>query len=396
MPMTTRETSRRKEIRWLPGIPVLLAALIGLASPSGAVAEVINRIVLRVNDRIATLQDYELRRAQLTGELLQQEMPAEDRRKLMEGLGERVFRDIFEDLLLQSRADQMGIRISEEQLNEVIDQIREDMGIPDEKALETALQQTGFTLAEFRENWRQNLRIQEVINREVRKPIQDDLSEDDLRRYYRAHKDEFMTPTQVQVREVVVLEDGPLSAEERQALAETIRSEIEAGRPLEEVVTPYAEDGRTSGVIDLGWIQHGELAKDLEEVVFNLPAGSCSRPLAARGGLHVIEVRDRREPELQAFDAVVSQIRAKEGRRLSSERVPAYMEDLEKTSYIKADPPPDAKDFRTAQGSVLEELEEVPEGTLAGEDAAGDAAEAATPPAGEGTVPEEGSEAPPV
>jgi parvulin-like peptidyl-prolyl isomerase len=360
---------------------VLAAVLLGA---HGAPAEVLNRIVLRVNDRIATLQDYETRRAQLMGELMQQNLPDDDLRKQMEELGERVYRDLFEDLLLQSRADQLDIRITDEQVSQVVERIRQDMGIPDEATLVGALQQTGFTLEEFKENWRQNLRMREVITREVELPIEDELEEDDLRRYYRAHPDRFMTPLQVQVKEVVVLEDGPLDAEERQALAGSIREEIEAGRTLEEVVQPHAEKGETSNVIDLGWVEPGELSADLEAAVFDLPVGSSSQPLAARGGLHVMEVLDRKEPELQRFEEVVDQIRFLERRRLSQERIPAYMEDLEKSSYIKLDPPPDAEGFRAAQGRVLEDLEEVPEGVLAAEKAeegaAGEAAEGPAPP----------------
>lgn len=361
--------------------PALVLALV-LLGAHGAPAEVLNRIVLRVNDRIATLQDYETRRAQLMGELMQQKLPADEQRKQMEELGERVYRDLFEDLLLQSRADQLDIRITDEQVSKVVEQIRQDMGIPDEATLVQALQQTGFTLEEFKENWRQNLRMREVITREVELPIEDELEEDDLRRYYRAHPDRFMTPLQVQVKEVVVLEDGPLNAEERQALAESIREEIEAGRSLEEVVQPHAEKGETSNVIDLGWVEPGELSADLEAAVHDLPVGSCSQPLEARGGLHVMEVLDRKEPKLQRFEEVVDQIRFLERRRLSQERIPAYMEDLEKSSYIKLDPPPDAQGFRTAQGRVLEDLEEVPEGVLAAEaeeGAAGETAEPATP-----------------
>ena len=348
-----------------PLLPLALLAVVlslGLGAAPDAGADVVNRIVLRVNDRIATLQDYENRRSQLVGELLQQGLAPEERNRQIEQLGERVFSDLYEELLLLSRADQLDIRITDNQLSAVLDQMQEQMGIPDRQALRVAVEQSGLEFDEFKEQWRSQVRMREVITREVEMPIQEELKEEELRRYYRNHPEEFRVPKQYKLREVVVLEDSQLSDSERERLALALREELEAGRDMDEVVSTHAEAGVTSKVIDLGWVREDELSPELRQAVDGLEAGSVTDPVPARGGLHVCVVDDYKEPSLQSFDEVANQILRKERRRLRDERVPEYMEGLEELSYIRIDPPPGAQGFELYRGSVAEELPELPEG----------------------------------
>ena len=58
-------------------------------------AEVLNRIVLRINDRIATLLDYRQRREDMTQEILRREQDPEERQRLLGQAGELVFADMF-------------------------------------------------------------------------------------------------------------------------------------------------------------------------------------------------------------------------------------------------------------------------------------------------------------
>jgi hypothetical protein len=105
-----------------------------------------------------------------------------------------------------------------------------------------------------------------------------------------------------------------------------------------------------------------ELSPELEQAVEGKAAGSVTDPVPARGGLHVCVIEDFKEPSLPSFGEVSGQILREERRRLRNERTPAFMEDLEKLSYIRADPPPGAEGFKLYRGSVAEDLPELPEG----------------------------------
>jgi parvulin-like peptidyl-prolyl isomerase len=322
----------------------LASSLIILAVTPALQAEVLNRIVLRVNDQIATLLDYRERKEDFVREIMRRETDPQERTRQIAEAGEMVFADLFRDLLLQSRADQLGVEITEAQLDESVAQLRQNFGIKTDEEFAAALAQSGVTLEQFRAQMKSNLRIQEVRGREVQGKAKVD--EDDLRRYYRKNQEEFRLPEQIQVREVVVLEEGGGSAEERHKVAEEIRRQVAAGKSLADAVAAAAKPGATSNVIDHGWVSQGDLDKSLETAAWKLDIGKVSEPVAGRGGLHLLQVAERRESRIPPFADVAAKIRAREQDRVFREEVGKFMVELEKKALIVANPPQEAANYR--------------------------------------------------
>jgi peptidyl-prolyl cis-trans isomerase SurA len=316
-------------------------------------AEVLNRVVLRINDRIATLLDYRHRREEMVREILRREQDPEERQRLLGQAGELVFADMYRELLLDSRADQLAVEISDAQLDASMLQLRENYNIKTDQEFAAALAQSGLTEQQLRAQLRNTLRIQEVRGREVQSRVKVD--EEDLRRYYRKNLEQFRQPEQVQLSEVVVLEEGGAPAEERPRIAAQIRAKVTAGTALADAVADYAEKGVTSNVIELGWVSPGDLDKNLETAVWKLPKGSVSEPVAARGGLHLVQVIDRRESRIPPFSEVQAAIQQREEERVFREEIAKYMVELEKKSLIVANPPEEAAGFRRQLAASPEE-----------------------------------------
>ena len=338
-----------------PRLAILIMACLALAGPvlaTAARAEVVDRMVLRVNDRIATLLDYEKRRAGAVSELQSRnDLDSEQRQKMLDDLGNQVFRKMFEDLLLLSRADQLSIHPEESEVDAGVRQIRQGFGIDSDDAFAAALSQEGLTLAEFREQVRDQIRIRQVVAKDVSAKI--DLEEDDLRRVYRAEQDRFVTPKRWRVHELIVLEDGQSDQVDPEAvrkLAEDIRGQILGGRAIDEVAAEYSKQGKTSDLVDLGWVGEGELDPQLESSLAKMAPGEVSEPIEARGGYHILELEEFEDSRALAFSEVSDQIEARERRRLFAQKFQDYMSDLEKQAYVVADPPPGAAGFRTVAG----------------------------------------------
>ena len=315
--------------------------------PGPVQAEVVNRMVLQVNNRIATLYDYAQRKADLQAQLLrQQDMPLDQRHELLNHLGMTVFRDMFEEMLLLSRADQADVQVSDEEIDVAVARMQQNFKLDTDEEFGAALAQNGMSPEQLREQIRHNQIIQTLLGREVQAKIE--IDEEVLRRYYRDHPDDFRVPEQVRLQEVVVLDDSKLTADERAALAAAIQQELVAGRPLAELAVEHAKDGSTSGLIDIGWVSRGDLSADLEGAVWGLEAGEVSAPVAARGGLHLLRVEERREASLRPFVEVVDEIRGRERERQFADEYKEYLNRLKHKAYVQIDPPEDAKDFRLA------------------------------------------------
>lgn len=326
-------------------VPVLLLA------PAALRAELVNKVVLRINDQIATLHDFEQRREGMAQEIMrQQNLSPEERRDLLAQVGELAFKDMFEELLIESRADQVGIEVAESQIDAQIGQMKENFGIQTDEQFQQALASSGMTETELRTRLRRDMRARELMGREVQSRI--NLDEDDLRRIYQRDREQLRQPEQRQLREVVVLEEGGLpTAEERAALAAAIQQAIAGGKSLADAVAEPAQKGHTSNVIDIGWVSPGDLDPSLETAVWNLAPGTLSEPLAGRGGLHLVEVVERRESRIPPFSEVSEQIRMRESRERMQGEIAGYMAELEQKSLIVAEPPPGAEGFRRLLGT---------------------------------------------
>lgn len=320
----------------------LALALLG----AGAAIADVNRIVLRVNDEIATLYEFEERRHSRIRDIQRANLPDERRQRLLAEVGADTLREMYEELLVLSRAEQLDIRISDREVQAAVAQTREQFGIETEEEFRAAMAASGMTLDDLADQMRRNLLIREVMGREVQAKIE--LEEEDLRRYYRDHPDEFSRPRRVRVREVVISAGETAGDEARAALAEEVRGAFLAGEEGAERLTELTETGQISGVLDLGWIERGDLEPALERQIWDLEPGAVSEPVAARGGLHVVEILDEEPAMLQPFGDVQDAIRNKLRAGRYEEELANFLAELEENSHVVQNPPPEAAGFRLA------------------------------------------------
>jgi parvulin-like peptidyl-prolyl isomerase len=319
-------------------------------------AEVANRIVLRVNDRIATLVDFQ----QLYGEQIRMimsrsDLDREERERLIQDAGPVIMRGIFDNLLILSRADQLGVSVTDIDVAEAIDSIRERNGLEDDDQFRTALAQSGMTLADLRRQMELDLMRQEVMGREVAPRTR--VEEDEVRRYYREHPEQFQVPEQIKLKEVVILEEES-SQEEMHDLTAEIHDSLLEGQTLEDVAERYAP--KVSSVLDLDWISRGDLDPALEASVWDLEANHYSEPTPARGGVHIVHLLERKPAFVLPFTDVQDRIYARERGRKFDVEYELYLKELEDKSFVRGRVPEEARGFRTASGRAVTDDEAFP------------------------------------
>jgi len=114
---------------------------------------------------------------------------------------------------------------------------------------------------------------------------------------------------------------------------------------LAEVAAAGAAAGRTSDVIDVGWVEAGHLAPELDEVAWQLAVGETSQPVEGRGGLHILQLEERREARLRPFEEVRELILRQERQRRTAQRYVHYIRELEGRAFIEMNLPPEAAGF---------------------------------------------------
>lgn len=341
---------------------------VGLGLSAALAAEDVNRVVLRVNDEIATLQDYENRKSSEIARLLSDPaMAGGDRQEMLKRIGPEVMQSLFTELLLLSFADQHGIRITEREIDGAIRDMQQSQGFESREELEQALAGAGMTYDDLRASARREMVWNQVIGQEVNAKIK--IGEEEVRGYYRNHAEVFQQPEKRWLKEVIVLESSGLDEGELQRLAGEIQSDLAAGGDFETVTEPHRSQEVTTGVIDLGWLMSDELGESLAEAAWSLRPGQYSSPIRARGGYHILHLVELQPAVQQLFAEVQDLItRQMRGQRFNKE-LRAFMTRLEQQSYIRENVPSEAVGYRALRGDpeLEDELEIFRSPVVAGE-----------------------------
>lgn len=324
---------------------LVLSLSLACMVPSAVPAEDLDRVVLRVNDEIATLYEYERRKsAEMTRVLGNPNLSANDRNAAIETVGKEVMQGIFSELLLLSFADQQGIRVREAEVDEALEVMKQQQGIETRAELDQALATFGMEYDDLWENTRRDLLWNQVVGREVNSRIT--LGDEELRAYYRNNREQFRLPEKRHLQEIIVLETSGLGAAALQQKAEELQRRLISGEALADIAAAGKEEGVTTGVIDLDWLQEGELEENLSAAAWGLAEGEFSAPVPGRGGLHILHLIAVEEASLRPFKEVEDLIERRERSQRFAKELRNFVKELERKSYIVENLPPEAVGYR--------------------------------------------------
>jgi parvulin-like peptidyl-prolyl isomerase len=323
----------------------LLLLLVPAATARSAGGEVIDRIILRVNDQIATLGEYEARKEERIGQIAQAtDLSVEDRRKMVAEAGRATMKEIFEEMLVLSRAHQLHLEATPSQIDRAIDNAKSRFGFDNDADFQQALAQSGLTLDEYRKRMAKNILFNQVFEQEIQSKAQVD--DEAVARYWHDHADEFRRPERRRIEEVVVRDDSSLSADAREALASDIAARVRAGATMTAAVAAENAGTAVTDVFHHDWVEPGTLAPELESAAWKLAAGGVSDPVTARGGLHVLHVLEVQPAGERPLEDVQDQIRTKLGQERFESRLREFLDQQAASAYIVDNVPPEAAGYR--------------------------------------------------
>lgn len=128
------------------------------------------------------------------------------------------------------------------------------------------------------------------------------VSEEEIKAYYDAHKDEFKTDAKVSAKHILVDEEE---------LAQKVRKEIEEGKSFEDAAGEYSSCPSKARGGDLGAFGRGQMVKEFEEAAFSLEKNTVSEPVKTQFGYHLIKVEDILEAGVAELEEVKEAIRSR-------------------------------------------------------------------------------------
>ncbi len=263
------------DVRRTVGAVLLVAA----ASTVAAERVLVEAILIRVNDRIVTLSDFSER---MMVELSQDRNPPSTP-DAMRRYAERIFDALLEEMILLERADEMGITVEDEAVDQYVASIREENQLQDDEAFQQALEQMNMTEDSLRARFREQILLNRAARSEVSEP---EITAEEVRRRYERDLDAFATPAQVELEQVVfpVAADGS----DRAAVEGRVRALVERVRGGSDLKAEATLAGVE--VLETGAIPVEDLWPELREVVEGLDEGEISEAIERGSGLLVVRL----------------------------------------------------------------------------------------------------------
>jgi peptidyl-prolyl cis-trans isomerase SurA len=302
---------------------VLFALLV--FAPLSLRAEPVVSIVAVVNKEIIT--SYQLDQA------LRQAGPAQAPVVADERLRREVLDSLVEDVLIRQRTQELGLQVGDEELEAAIRDIQRQNNLS-RAQLEEALMAQGMPFAEYRENLRKQILRFKLLGRDVQSKIE--VSNQELRDYYRDHIDSFREPAGVRLGRITFQLPPGADAERVAALrAEAQRAQalLAAGDSVAAVLESYSGWSGVDGG-DLGVLEAGEISPAFADAIAGLPPGGVSAPVAQGNALHLLKVLERQAGGVRPFDEVKEQIRAKLLEQKQEEGYRTWAQSLRKGARI--------------------------------------------------------------
>ncbi|MBT3665931.1 MAG: hypothetical protein HN548_00500 [Opitutae bacterium] len=158
------------------------------------------------------------------------------------------------------------------------------------------------------------------------------VSESEAQKYYDARPDLFETEvllTASHILKIAKTEDEFTRAEEQ--IIE-IRKKIEDGESFLEMIKKESDDSQNDG--HLGTFGKGRMVPPFEKAAFALNVDEVSQPVKSQFGWHLIQLHDRKEPEVTPFSEVKDKIVEYLGERRKDRVFDQFLDKLKSQAEI--------------------------------------------------------------
>ena len=322
---------------------MLAVALCAAPAP----AQVIEQVLVKVNGEILTRSDVEEMQVaalrQSNPDVAADDLSSDDRLSAMVAeVTPRVVVNAIDEMLMVQRGRELGLKMSDEQFNSILDGIRKENKLDTEEKFQAALRQEGLSVAGLRKAFEKQMLINNVQQRDVFQRIS--ISEEESRKFYDAHATDFLTPETLTLREIFV-QAGPATPgvtppPEAMAAArekiDAIRTRVTTGKEDFAAVAGEASDApsKANGGL-IGPMKADEINPDILKALQTMKPGDVSPPMDAGNGYRLLKLDARVERRQATFEQARDQIADRVFQQRRAGEVLKYLERLRAQAIIE-------------------------------------------------------------
>jgi len=306
-------------------------------------AEILEAVIVKVNGDIFTKTDLEARQvAALRQKGLVPDKNDPNEQQLKKALGTvtpQIVLDAVNELLVVQRGKELGYKLSDDQFKSIVDNIRKENKLDTEEKFQAALKQDNMSMADFRRQIEHNVIASRVQQTEVFAKVA--VSDAEAKKYYDEHLDEFASPAEVTLREVLVSfsTDGKVFSagqdEAARVKAEGLRSRAVAGESVEKLATEFSGAPSKSNGGLIGPISVNDLSPDLRAAVEPMKAGDITPVIRTTRGYQFFQLESMNSSKRPTLEQARDQISERVANEKRKEEMDKYLAKLRAQAIIE-------------------------------------------------------------
>ena len=200
---------------------------------------------------------------------------------------------ILTEIQLQ-RADQIGLSVSDQMLNDSIARMAQQAGIPFDQ-MPAALAADGVDYADFRRGMREEITLEQLRRIMVGQEI--DVSDREIQQCITDLEDNVVVNSSWNLSHILInLPDGATAAqiEETRKQAQDVYQQIMDGADFGEMAIRYSESDTSLRGGSLGWIEGQQIPSFFVDILTGMEAGEVSKPFRTSSSYHIVKVNELR------------------------------------------------------------------------------------------------------
>jgi peptidyl-prolyl cis-trans isomerase SurA len=269
-----RQGARRR------ALAICLSALLAAALGGCSSKESSGDVMAKVNGKKILRADVEKYYHNQTSQVPQQPSAEE-----ATSLHLAILKQLIDDEIMLQKAEKLGLLATDEEVDGKLNELKAPYT---QEEFAKRLKERGLTVDDLKREFRRNITIEKVINKEITSKIT--ISDADISNYYNTHKADFnLVEPRYHLAQIVVttvpnpesgaLKNKALNEADARKKIQMIENRLDSGEDFATVAMNYSEDASTAGNGgDMGFIPESAIKSDptAREIVSKLKAGQTS------------------------------------------------------------------------------------------------------------------------
>lgn len=252
---------------------------------------------------------------------------------------DRIYRGLLDELigmkLLQQEAAARKIEVTEAELTQNIDTLKQHMG--GDAGFTQALAAQKLSLEAFKEQTRKEIRVGKMLEAEVGSKVSVEAKE--LQDFYDKNPDQFKEPERLKASHILITVAEGADAKTKDAArakAAGVLKQVRGGGDFAALAKKHSQDpGNAANGGEIGYFTRGQMVPPFEKAVWALQPGEISDVVETQFGFHVIKLAERLPERTVTLDEVKPQLEQFLTDRQRQEKTTAFVNALKSKGKVE-------------------------------------------------------------